>query len=249
MALVARVRGKHCGLAVSSRHFDERPKFATHTRATSRRPNLSFGSALAERARLVIRLPGVRDMTPAVRTIVSLGMYLLISAPAIAASGSVTGKLVIEFQVLPGCAFADDTGGSPSNDGRVDGVLDFGRAAGDLAGAVDNQVTSTATGSALAIVCSSSFTGPGAPSVTFDAGLHSAGSTQRQMAGPGGARIPYSLYQDQARSIPYVPGTGVQLVIGNSGIATPINIFGRVPSVAGLSDGIYSDTVTLTLSY
>lgn len=206
----------------------------------------------ARRSRnLAKRHAGVRTSRASlpVRAAAFLGICLLIAPPASAASSTVAGKLVIQFQILPGCAFADDTGGSPSSGGIVDGVLDFGRTAGDLIGAVDNQVTGTATGSALAIVCSSSFTGPSAPSVTFDAGLHSTSGTQRQMAGPGGTRIPYSLYQDQARNIPYVPDTGMQLVIGNAGVAIPINIFGRVPSVTGLSDGIYSDTVTLTLSY
>jgi spore coat protein U-like protein len=164
------------------------------------------------------------------------------------AASTTTGKLEVRLEVVPGCALASGSGSSTASGAQADATLSFGRTSGDTIDPADGPAVASTDGSALSVVCSTSYTGPSAPMLTIDAGAHSTG-TQRHMAGPGGALVAYELYQDQGRNIPYDPTAASQLIISTAGTAAPVMIYGRVPSAAGLADGLYTDTVTLMLSY
>jgi spore coat protein U-like protein len=105
----------------------------------------------------------------------------------------------------------------------------------------------------LAVLCSK-----GAPfSVALNAGTGGAGVTQRLMA-MGANRLQYNLYTtaahttvwgDGSQSTATVSGVGRGLA---NGAAVTQTVYGQVPDTAAnvsLSPGLYSDTITVTVSY
>ncbi len=69
-------------------------------------------------------------------------------------------------------------------------------------------------------------------------------ATGRTMTGPAAASLTYSLYSDAARTAAFAAaGTG-------SGANQNINVYGRIPSgQTPTSQGAFSDTVTVTVTY
>lgn len=164
--------------------------------------------------------------------------------PAAAFAQDSAVRLTVELEILPGCTFSSGGG----DGGLPDAVINFGGVGADGEGDTDAMAASAGGAPAFSLVCSDSYTGDAAPTLTLDAGLNAAGG-QRYMRGPNGATAAYALYQDQQRSRPYDPTSAVQLPVPTPGAAIPINVFGRVADVSGLPDGHYADVVTLTLSY
>ena len=68
--------------------------------------------------------------------------------------------------------------------------------------------------------------------------------TARQMTGPAAATLNYGLYSDAGRT------TGFTNVGAGTGANQTINVYGRVPSgQSPTSQGAFSDTVTVTVTY
>ncbi len=90
--------------------------------------------------------------------------------------------------------------------------------------------------------------------VALGAGLNSGGTqTNRTMTGAGGS-IAYGLYQDAARSVAWgatpPPATNSNTVSGvGTGSAQTLTVYGRVPPQKTPTQGAYSDTVIVTLTY
>ncbi|QJU56996.1 spore coat protein U domain-containing protein [Sphingomonas sp. AP4-R1] len=166
----------------------------------------------------------------------------------VATAASSTGQLDVRLEVVPGCGFSSSAGGIPASAPATDILLDFGRIGSDEMTGGDTTAIAGGDETALSVSCSTSYTGSGAPMLTVDGGAHASGA-QRHLAGPNGITIAYELFQDRARTIPYTPGAATQLVIPTAGAASPVAIFGRIAGVTGLPDGLYTDTVTLMLSY
>ncbi len=89
----------------------------------------------------------------------------------------------------------------------------------------------------------------------FNLGL-SAGSgatatiANRQMTGPGGATITYSLYRNAARDTVWGDTTGTNTLAGTgTGAAQQLTVYGRVPPQNTPAPGTYTDTVTATITY
>ncbi|WP_170112538.1 spore coat protein U domain-containing protein [Sphingomonas fennica] len=190
------------------------------------------------------------------------GVAGLMAIASPAAAQSVSGRMDVQLEVVPGCAFVGGAGSTPTTGGVPDAVLSFGRTTGDVttrAAAdssvrVDGVAVSSADGTALRIVCSSSVVAAGGPQLSFDAGLNGA-SGQRNLIGPGGALVPYNLYKDAGRYNALVADTAETLADLTAGVAKPYNVYGRITN-AGLSgitnplaDGVYTDTVTMTLAF
>ncbi|UAK22994.1 Csu type fimbrial protein [Sphingomonas nostoxanthinifaciens] len=171
-------------------------------------------------------------------------MPAALAVPGAASAGTLGVRVEIQLQVTPGCSFSSGT----SDVAIADATLSFGSATAEGDQPVDSSGASASGGSVLSVSCSNTYTHAAAPSVTVDSGMHGEGG-QRYMTSPSGARIPYQLFQDQGRNIPYDPTTGMQLAIPTAGSAVPIPIYGRVTRTAGLPDGHYTDIVTLTLTY
>lgn len=156
-----------------------------------------------------------------------------------ALAASTSGALDVRLQLEPGCELV--FGAAAKNE-----LLDFGRGDGiSGSGAPDGAIRGMAT---IRISCSSSYVGANAPVLTLDAGLHARGS-QRYLRGPANELVAYALYADVAHRLPLLPGATVQLSLPTAGSATPVPIYGEIPLLDAPAAGLYTDVVSLTLSY
>jgi spore coat protein U-like protein len=77
-----------------------------------------------------------------------------------------------------------------------------------------------------------------------------ATAAARLMSGTGGSTLSYSIYSDSARSSVWGSTTGTNTVSGTgNGALQSITAYGAIPASQAPSPGIYSDTVTVTLTY
>jgi spore coat protein U-like protein len=125
-----------------------------------------------------------------------------------------------------------------SSDCRIDGTsaMDFGTVPGSLDRSLDSQATVTVTCNGTAY------------RVGLSNGLHAQGS-RRRMRAPGGY-VEYELYRDANRTARWgnnlwhdgVAQTG-------NGLPQSLPVYGRVPEQNITVEGIYSDTITVTVEY
>lgn len=153
-----------------------------------------------------------------------------------ATAASVEGALEVRLQLESGCELIFD-----GSDGAL---LDFGR----FAGTEPNTSDAARSLAVLRVACSSSYVGANAPVLNVGAGLH-ARDSQRYLLGPGAERIAYDLYADPAHRVALQPGVPTQLSLPMAGTATPVPIYGEVPRMEDPAAGLYTDVVSLTLSY
>lgn len=85
--------------------------------------------------------------------------------------------------------------------------------------------------------------------IGLNAGLNGGSVTTRQMSGAGGL-VNYSLSRDPARTLNWGETIGVDTVSGTgSGAAQAYTVYGRVPAQATPSPALYTDTITVTITY
>jgi spore coat protein U-like protein len=74
--------------------------------------------------------------------------------------------------------------------------------------------------------------------------------SNRQMTGPGGATVSYNLYQDVARTQEWgtTVGTNTRTGTGNGWIQTLL-VYGRVAPQTTPAPGVYTDTITVTVTF
>ena len=80
----------------------------------------------------------------------------------------------------------------------------------------------------------------------------SAGATvtTRKMTGPGGASLPYALFQDAARTVNWGNTVGIDTVRGTgTGDQQTLNVYGRVPASQTVGSGSYQDVIIATLTF
>lgn len=122
--------------------------------------------------------------------------------------------------------------------------LNFGSAIDPLAVGVPLDATST-----LTVSCSNST--PYA--VSLNAGANAGGATNftsRAMKS-GSDTLSYQLYLDSGRSTVWGDGTASSSSKSGTGTGSTqsIPVYGRIPSLANVVPGSYTDTVTVTVSY
>src|SRR5450830_1231554 len=102
------------------------------------------------------------------------------------------------------------------------------------------------TGS-IAVVCTSGVS----YSVGLDAGAGSGATTAvRKLTGSLGGNLNYALYQDSARTSNWGSTLGTDTQSGNgNGIVQNLTVYGRILSGQTPQTGVYTDTVTITLTY
>ncbi|MFZ6872203.1 spore coat U domain-containing protein [Undibacterium sp. Di27W] len=135
-----------------------------------------------------------------------------------------TGTLAVSSTVLSACAV---TGAS----------LAFGTYASSQ---IDNSAS-------ISITC----TNGTAYNIGLDAGGGSGATTAvRKMTGSIAGTLNYSLYKDAGRSVVWGNSIGTDTATGTgTGAAQSVSVYGRVPSGQLAGVGVYSDTVTITLTY
>lgn len=87
--------------------------------------------------------------------------------------------------------------------------------------------------------------------VGLDAGTATGATvTTRKMTGPGSALLNYALYSDTAKTKNWGNTVGTDTVTGTgNGLAQSLTVYGRVPAGQGAASGIYTDTITATITY
>lgn len=87
--------------------------------------------------------------------------------------------------------------------------------------------------------------------LSLDAGTGSGATmTQRRMSS-GADTLSYGLYHDAARTQPWGDGSAGSSTVGSTGtgLAQAFTVYGRVPSSATATVGVYADTITVTATY
>lgn len=162
--------------------------------------------------------------------------FAFYAAAPVAAEPSATFQVTAE--IVPGCEINGLAPASGQNIGGL-GTLDFGEHSGLATGAVS---TSLVQNTSLTLRCTPSV----ALTMTLSEGLH-VGSG-RNLQGPGGDRVAYSLYQDAAFSEELVANQAFQIDFADQApISLPI--YGRLMLDGTNVSGTYSDTVMVSLEW
>jgi spore coat protein U-like protein len=116
--------------------------------------------------------------------------------------------------------------------------LDFGTQ-GVLASNIDQT-------SAINVTCTN--TTP--YNIGLDKGLNGGSVTTRQMKSAGPALINYSLFSDAGRTVNWGNTVGTDTVAATGiGAAQPFTVYGRIPPQTSPLAAVYTDTITITVTY
>ncbi|MGG2398009.1 spore coat U domain-containing protein [Pseudomonas sp. SH1-B] len=171
------------------------------------------------------------------------------SAPPLQADTGVNDQIVsqsfqLRAEIVPGCLL-----GTGASDATSFGNMSFGQIS-NLPSNLD--IVSTPGNGSIILQCS-----PGtAVSLSLNAGLNTGGAgigTGRYLA-RGTERLRYQLYQDAARSVVWGDdsngGTRMSINFPGGGASQTYAVYARLFSVSPMpSAGIYTDTITVTVSY
>ncbi|KKO14833.1 spore coat U domain-containing protein [Pseudomonas putida] len=164
-----------------------------------------------------------------------LGLMLASQAQA-ATTGTIDSKLTLTA--------ACQVNGSSGTSGVNFGALDFGTRDA-LFTSADAQVIGGG-GGAISILCSAGTV----PVIRVGAGVHdgqSAGGS-RALADGAGNFVPYDFYTDSGRT-QVLAINGTITLPTSSGTAQIVNLYGQARGKAGLPAGVYTDTVSVELSF
>jgi len=153
-----------------------------------------------------------------------LGVLALSLASTPAAASTATATFLVSTSVAATCTVST----TPLSFGSYTGVL--------------SQATATGT-----ITCTN--TTP--YNIGLSAGLSTGATvTSRKMTGPAGALLAYSLFSDSGRTLNWgvTIGTDTVAVVGN-GLGQPVTVYGQIPAGQYFAPGLYSDTITVTVTY
>ncbi len=154
---------------------------------------------------------------------------------------TVSQSFQLRASIVRGCLL-----GTGSVDASSFGVLSFGQF-GSLPS--DVQASSSEGAGTIVLNCT-----PGTPvSVSLGTGLHSSNIASGRYLAKGTERLRYQLYQDAANSTIWgasgAGGSALNLTFGSAGVQR-YTVHARLFSTSTMpSAGIYSDTVTVTISY
>ena len=165
-------------------------------------------------------------------TIVSATTAVAVSGSTVVHAATATANLTVQINVTASCTINAAT-------------LDFGSTS-LLATLIDATTT-------LSVTCTN--TTP--YSIGMDNGVNFS-ATRRMQQGASGNFIGYAIYTDAARTNPWTTASSSTtctaanscfLGTGN-GSAQSITVYGRVPALgSGPAPGVYTDTVTMTVTY
>jgi spore coat protein U-like protein len=157
---------------------------------------------------------------------------MLILAGTSAFAGTATSNMSVSATVSANCTISA-------------GAMAFG-AYDPVVTNASSPLAGTAT---LTVACTN-----GAPAtLTMDQGLNPAGgstnaSPLRQMAS-GGNFLSYSLYQDNAMTVPWGNTGGTGAAYTGTGVSGSVTVYGQVGAGQNVSAGTYNDTVVATITF
>jgi spore coat protein U-like protein len=86
--------------------------------------------------------------------------------------------------------------------------------------------------------------------IGLDKGVNGASVTTRQMKAAGPALINYSLFSDAGRTVNWGNTVGTDTVAATGiGSAQPFTVFGRIPPQPSPVPALYTDTITVTVTF
>lgn len=184
------------------------------------------------------RSTGALTRTAAARC--SLGLALLAgSSGVVPASIPTTATVLVSASVVRGCVVS----GAPQQTAGVSfGGVDFGTHP-----AVGAATSTAIAGGGMTLQARIECTPGTTAHVSTNAGLHAQGA-QRRMSNNAGGYVPYSLALVSAATVPLAPNAVVDLPLGATATALPIIGTANLPGT-GLTAGIYTDTVQVTLTW
>lgn len=161
----------------------------------------------------------------------TLPMLLAALLPVLAQAGTASNTFQVTATVTSACTVSGTT-------------LNFGSSIDPLAAATPLDATST-----LSVLCTN--TTP--YTVALNAGANAGGASNfasRTMKS-GANSLGYQLYLDSGRSSVWGDGTASSSTSAGTGTGSTqtLTIYGRLPSLANVVPGSYTDTVTVTVSY
>ncbi len=160
----------------------------------------------------------------------TLTVLTMLTAAGQALSATASNTFQVQATVTSACTVAGST-------------LNFGSSIDPLATSTPVDATST-----LSVQCTN--TTP--YTVALNAGANAGGAsnfTTRTMKS-GANSLGYQLYLDAGRSSIWGDGTASSTHAGTgTGSTQSLTIYGRMPSLANVVPGSYTDTVTVTISY
>lgn len=149
---------------------------------------------------------------------------------ALATAGTASNTFQVNATVVSACTVSGS-------------VMNFGSSIDPLAAATPLDATST-----LSVQCTN--TTP--YTVALNAGSNAGGASNfsNRTMKSGSNSLGYQLYLDAGRSSVWGDGTASSTVSGTgTGSTQSLTIYGRLPSLANVVPGSYTDTVTVTISY
>jgi spore coat protein U-like protein len=155
------------------------------------------------------------------------GLGLMLAAGA-ASAATATGTLSVEVTIVDECKVQN----AP--------LLNFGAAQGVL----DDEVEVATT---ISIQCTNN--------TAYNVGLNAGTGTgatvaNRLLTSGGGATVTYSLYRDSAHTLVWGETIGTNTVPGTGdGDVQDLDVYGQIPAQTTPAAGVYSDTVTITVTY
>lgn len=164
-------------------------------------------------------------------TVMAMACILVLCASS-AFAGTATSNMSVSATVSANCTITA-------------GALAFG-AYDPIVTNATNPLPGTAT---LTVACTN-----GSPSViTLDQGLNPAGGSTnaaplRQMAS-GGNFLSYSLFQDNALTVPWGNTNGTGSAYTGTGVSGSVTVYGQVSGGQNVPSGTYNDTVVATITF
>lgn len=165
-----------------------------------------------------------------------LGLALASQAQAATVTGSISSTLTLTA--------ACQVNGTSGTSGLNFGALNFGTQ--DALFVTANAQVLGGGGGAMSILCSAGTV----PVIKVRAGLHdgqSSGGT-RALADGSGNFVPYDLYTDAGRTALLAVDDTITLPT-STGTAQTVNLYGKAVGKPGLPAGVYSDTISVELSF
>ena len=176
-----------------------------------------------------------------------LPVVIAVSQPAQALT--VTGEISARIVIGNGCQINGLP--DPLTNPLSFGELDFGEwiELADPGSPNIDASTSDSAGGGFTIECNDNIT----YTISVNGGLHHNGTTRRmQNGGTPTQFVNYGVFQDVARTLPWVVGTPVSYPVTGTALApvsTTHHFYGRVPPQNQSTSGTYTDTLEVSLSW
>ena len=160
-----------------------------------------------------------------------LSLLIALLLPALAQAGTAGNTFQVTATVTSACTVSGTT-------------LNFGSSIDPLATATPLDATST-----LSVQCTN--TTPYTVALSAGANAGGASNFASRTMKSGSNTLGYQLYLDSGRASVWGDGTSSSSTLGGTGTgsAQTLTIYGRLPSLANVVPGSYTDTVTVTVSY